>query len=196
MSCTNCSGTVTETLESLDGVREANVNFATDEGTVEYDPEEVSLATIYAAIEDAGYDPVRVTTTVGISDMSCANCSDAVETALESVPGVIRADANFATDEASVEYNPAGVSIDEFYDAIENAGYSPVREDLRTGRSDGESGRESTGDERQDARDAEIRKQFRLTLFGALLALPLLAFMFEHLFFPELLGETSFGVDI
>nr|WP_266080590.1 heavy metal translocating P-type ATPase [Haladaptatus caseinilyticus] len=187
MSCANCSGAVTEALQSLDGVRKANVNFATDEGTVEYDPEEVSVTAIYAAIEDAGYDPVRATTTVGISDMSCANCSEAVENALESVPGVISADANFATDEVTVEYNPTEASIGDFYAAIESAGYTPVRED---------GGDERAADARQDARDAEIRKQFRLTLFGAVLAMPLLAVMFEHLFFPELLGEEMFGVDI
>lgn len=202
MSCANCSGTVTEALESLDGVREANVNFATDEGTVEYDSEAVSLAEIYAAVEDAGYDPVRVTTTIGITNMSCANCSGSVENALKSVPGVINADANFATDEASVEYNPAEATVSDFYAAIEDAGYAPVRENGQAEGADGESGSKNSGktesasDARQAARDAEIRKQLRLTLFGAVLAVPLVAFMFEHLFFPELLGETLFGVDI
>ncbi|WP_458189745.1 heavy metal translocating P-type ATPase [Haladaptatus sp. NG-WS-4] len=187
MSCANCSGTVSEALGGLDGVREANVNFATDEGTVEYDPHEVSLGDIYATIEDAGYEPVRARTTIGISDMSCANCAEASEEALERVPGVVAAEVNFATDEASIEYNPAAVGIGDMYDAIEKAGYTPVRED----ESDG--GEE---DARQVARDAEIRKQFRLTLFGAVLALPLVVFMFEHLFFPDLLDETLFGIDI
>ncbi len=129
MSCANCSGTVSEALNSLDGVEEANVNFATDEGTVEYDPEVVSLSDIYAAIEDAGYDPVRATTTIGITGMSCANCADANRTALESVPGVVNADVNYATDEASVEYNPGQVSLADLYDAVEEAGYEPVREE-------------------------------------------------------------------
>jgi len=47
MTCANCSGTVGDAFESLDGVIEANANFATDEGSVEYDPDEVSLAEIY-----------------------------------------------------------------------------------------------------------------------------------------------------
>ncbi|WP_423746178.1 heavy metal translocating P-type ATPase (plasmid) [Haladaptatus sp. SPP-AMP-3] len=189
MSCANCSGTVSEALNSLDGVREANVNFATDEGTVEYDPEVVSLSEIYAAIEDAGYDPVRATTTIGITGMSCANCADTNRTALESVPGVVDAEVNYATDEASVEYNPAGVNRTAFYDAVEEAGYEPVRED-------GTDGKEAEADARQAARDAEIRKQFRLTLFGAVLAAPLVFFMLEHLFFPAMVGETLFGVDV
>ena len=59
MTCANCSATVGEALESLDGVAEATVNFATDEGFVEYDPERVSLSELYDAIEDAGYAAVR-----------------------------------------------------------------------------------------------------------------------------------------
>jgi Cu+-exporting ATPase len=188
MSCANCSGTVSEALHSLDGVEEANVNFATDEGTVEYDPEVVSLSDIYAAIEDAGYDPVRATTTtIGITGMSCSNCADANKTALESVPGVVSADVNYATDEASVEYNPGQVSLSDLYNAVEEAGYEPVREE-----NDGEE----EEDARQAARDAEIQKQFRLTLFGAVLAVPLLFFMLEHLFVPEMVGETLFGIDV
>jgi Cu+-exporting ATPase len=39
MSCATCSQSITESVRDLDGVSEANINFATDEGTVEYDPE-------------------------------------------------------------------------------------------------------------------------------------------------------------
>jgi len=75
-------------------------------GSVEYDPDEVSLAEIYETIEDAGYGAVSDTVTIGISDMTCANCVQTNETALEDTPGVIAAEANFATDEAQVRYNP------------------------------------------------------------------------------------------
>lgn len=187
MSCANCSGTVSEALNALDGVREANVNFATDEGTVEYDPEVVSLADIYAAIEGAGYDPVRASATIGITGMSCSNCAETNETALESVPGVVNADVNYATDEASVEYNPAQVSLSDLYDAVEDAGYDPVRED---------GAEEEAEDARQAARHDEIRKQSRLLIFGVVFAIPLVFFMFEHLFFPDLIGETLFGIDV
>jgi len=171
MTCANCSGTVGDALESLDGVIEANANFATDEGSVEYDPDEVSLAEIYETIEDAGYGAVSDTVTIGISDMTCANCVQTNETALEDTPGVIAAEANFATDEAQVRYNPADTSLDALYDAIEDAGYSPVREDSDSG--------ESGEDARDTARQGEIRKQLRLTLFGAILSAPMLFFLAE-----------------
>ncbi|MFC6987820.1 heavy metal translocating P-type ATPase [Haloplanus sp. GCM10025708] len=187
MTCANCSATVGDALESLDGVVEANANFATDEGSVEYDPDEVSLEEIFEAIEDAGYGAVSDTVTIGISDMTCANCVQTNETA-QNTPGVIAAEANFATDEAQVRYNPADTSLDALYDAIESAGYSPVRED----GDDGDSGE----DARDAARQAEIRKQLRLTLFGAVLAAPLLFFLLEkYLLGGGVVPETVFGVE-
>ncbi|MFW6046171.1 MAG: heavy metal translocating P-type ATPase, partial [Natronomonas sp.] len=186
MTCANCSATVGDALQSLDGVVEANANFATDEGSVEYDPDEVSLEEIYEAIENAGYGAVSDTVTIGISDMTCANCVQTNETALEDTPGVIAAEANFATDEAQVRYNPADTSLDALYDAIEMAGYSPVRED----GDEGDAGE----DARDAARQAEIRKQLRLTLFGAVLSAPLLFFLVEnYLLGGAVLPETVFG---
>ena len=186
MSCANCSQTVGEALESLDGVREANVNFATDEGSIEYDSEEVTLREIYDAIEDAGYGAVSETVTIAISDMTCANCADTNETALEAVPGVADAEVNYATDEAQVTYNPADADREAMYDAIEDAGYSPVRED---------GDEESSGDARDAARQAESRKQLRLTLFGAALSAPLLFFMVDKLLLGgAVVPDRIFGV--
>ncbi|WP_254762522.1 heavy metal translocating P-type ATPase [Natrinema marinum] len=189
MSCANCSQTITDALESLDGVREATVNFATDEGTVEYDPEAVSLADIYAAIEDAGYEADREKRSIGITDMSCANCAETNESALEDTPGVIDADVNYATDEAAVEYNPANTSLSALYEAIEEAGYTPVRD---------EGGDESEGERRDAARREEIRKQRRLTIFGAVLSAPFLffladKFLLEGAYVPETIFGVSFG---
>ncbi|WP_254538340.1 heavy metal translocating P-type ATPase [Halomarina litorea] len=188
MSCANCSSTVQDALEPLDGVHEANVNFATDEGSVEYDPDVVTLREIYDAVEEAGYGVVSETVSVGITDMTCANCADTNESALLDTPGVVDAEVNYATDEAQVTYNPADTTLSALYDAIEAAGYSPVRE-----APDDES---SGTDARDAARNEEIRRQFRLTVFGAALSLPLLFFLVEKLVLGGgVLPETVFGVE-
>ena len=187
MSCANCSQTITQALNDLNGVSEANINFATDEGTVEYDPEETSLGAIYTAIDDAGYSAMSTSASIGITDMTCSNCAETNETALKDVPGVISAEVNYATDEANVEYNPAETDREQLYDAIESAGYSPVRDD---GSGDSEQ------DQRDAARNEEIRHQLRLTLFGAALSLPLLAFLVEKFILGGgALPETIFGVE-
>ncbi|ELZ61238.1 MULTISPECIES: heavy metal translocating P-type ATPase [Halorubrum] len=204
MSCANCSATVGDAVASLDGVSRADANYATDEASVEYDPERTSLAAIYEAIEDAGYGAVSETVTVAITDMSCANCADANRDAIEAVDGVIEADVNYATDEARVRYNPADTSLSALYDAVEDAGYSPVREDgSGDGGGDGGEGADGTGGDGSDesardaARNAEIRRQRRLTLFGAALSAPLLFFMIDALLLGgAVVPDRVFGVGI
>ena len=189
MSCANCSATIEDTLSEFDGVDNASANYATDEATIAYDATAVSLAELYDAIDDAGYEAVSETVRIGITDMSCANCADTNAEALESLPGVIEADVNYATDEAQVRYNPAAATIDTFYDAIENAGYEPVRE---AGDDNG-----SDTDARDAAREGEIRKQLRLTLFGAVLSAPLLVFLADRfLLGGALVPESVFGVEL
>ncbi|NEU58206.1 heavy metal translocating P-type ATPase [Halorussus sp. MSC15.2] len=190
MSCANCSGTVEDALSELAGVESANVNFATDEGTVEYDPEVVSLADIYRAIEDAGYDPVAQQVTIGITGMSCANCSEANEEALEETPGVVDAEVNYATDEGTVRYNPNDADLEDLYNAIERAGYEPIRE------NESDEDGQTAGDRREDARDAEIRRQRNLTILGAVLSAPLVFFLLEHYLFDFLLGDAILGVPL
>ncbi|WP_332899224.1 heavy metal translocating P-type ATPase [Haladaptatus sp. CMSO5] len=188
MSCANCSKTIETAVTKLDGVTEASINYATDEGTVEFDPERVELMELYDAIEDAGYEAARESVTIGITDMTCANCASTNEDALMRVPGVINVEANFATDEARVEYNPAQVTRSQLYDAIEDAGYTPVRDDT------GDTGSER---ERRDAaRHAEIDRQRKLVLFGAVLSVPLLGMLLAHLFAPNILPGTVLGLPI
>ena len=187
MSCANCSATIEDSLGDLDGVDNASANYATDEATVEYDAAVVSLAELYDAIDDAGYGAVSETVTIAITDMSCANCADTNADALEALAGVVEADVNYATDGAQVRYNPAAADIERFYDAIENAGYEPVRE----------AEDDSDTDARDAAREGEIRKQLRLTLFGAALSAPLLLFLADtFLLGGALVPETVFGVEL
>jgi len=199
MSCANCSQTIEERVGSLPGVSEVDANYATDEGSVTYDSEETSLRAIYDAIEDAGYEAASETVSVGITDMSCANCAETNESALLDTPGVIDADVNYATDEGSVTYDPAEASLADIYDAIEGAGYSPVREDEGgvdgSGEESGDRGEAAT-DPQQAARDAEIRRQRNLTILGAVLSLPLLAMLVDHVFGLGVLPDEVAGVAV
>ncbi|KOX91284.1 ATPase P, partial [Haloarcula rubripromontorii] len=195
MSCANCAGTIEESVGELDGITSVDANYATDEGSVEYDPDVVSLADIVTAVQDAGYGVATETVTIGITDMSCANCAETNEEALEGTAGVIEASVNYATDEGQVTYNPADVSRSDLYDAIESAGYTPVREGSGGANADDSDGGEQSGaDRRAAARNEETRRQLRLTLFGAVLSAPLLLFMADHLFSLGLVRETVLGV--
>jgi Cu+-exporting ATPase len=188
MSCANCAGTIEDSVGALAGVESVDANYATDEGSVTYDPDETTLAGIYDAVGDAGYEAVSESVTIGITDMSCANCAETNEERLESTPGVVSAEVNYATDEAQVRYNPRDASMADLYDAIEAAGYTPVR---------GDDGDEQSDRERRDlARSAEQRRQLRLVIFGALMSLPLLGMMTAELLAPGTLPEHVFGVEM
>ncbi|MFW6376680.1 MAG: copper ion binding protein, partial [archaeon] len=193
MSCANCSSTVSDAVTALDGVEEASVNYATDDASVTYDPDQVGLDEIFEAIAGSGYEPRSETITIAVTDMSCANCSEAVGNALEETTGVVDADVNFATDEAQVEYVPGAVSRSDLYDAIESAGYTPVRDgEGEDGGADGD-----VEDRRDAARKEEIRKQFRLTIFGAALSAPMLFFIADKfLLGGTVVPETVFGVKL
>jgi len=198
MSCANCAGTIEERVGGLDGVASVDANYATDEGSVTYDPDAVPLADIVDTVEDAGYGVATETVSIGITDMSCANCAETTAEALESTAGVVAADVNYATDEAHVTYLPSAARS-ELYDAIEDAGYSPVRgggSGDDTAGGDAEGADQSESDRRDAARNAEVWKQLRLTLFGAALSLPLLVFMADHLLSLGLFEEALLGVPL
>jgi len=60
MTCANCAATVGRTLnKKVDGVVQANVNFATERASVEYIPGVTTIAAMIGAIEAAGYGVVQ-----------------------------------------------------------------------------------------------------------------------------------------
>ena len=69
MHCSSCAETITDAVETVDGVDSASVNYATDDATVEYDPGRASLSEVYEAIEAVGYEPRRERRTVEIAGM-------------------------------------------------------------------------------------------------------------------------------
>ena len=63
MTCATCSGRIEKVLRKLDGVTTAQVNLATEVATVAYTPGVVTVASMIAAVEKAGF-----TATVALTD--------------------------------------------------------------------------------------------------------------------------------
>jgi Cu+-exporting ATPase len=55
MSCASCAARIENTLIHVTGVQSASVNFATTTATVEYDPAQVGVEDLCAAVRGAGY---------------------------------------------------------------------------------------------------------------------------------------------
>ena len=62
-----------------------------------------------------------------ITGMTCANCVATVERTLRKTPGVDEATVNYASERATVRFDPEHVSVDTMIERIERAGYGVVR---------------------------------------------------------------------
>ena len=127
MTCASCVSHVSKALRDVHGVREADVDLATERATVHVaDDGVVTLDELAAAVEDAGYGLGAEQVTLSVGGMTCASCVGHVESALKAVNGVSSASVNLATERATVRYVPGVAGISDLRHAVEDAGYSIV----------------------------------------------------------------------
>ncbi|HEM3655076.1 TPA: copper-translocating P-type ATPase [Streptococcus suis] len=128
MTCATCALTVEKAVGKVAGVSKATVNLATEKVTVEYDEQEVGMKDLQMAVEKAGYElenPYQ-SQTLAIEGMTCATCALTVEKALNKLDGIQNASVNLATEKATIQYDPAHLSLSEIETAVEKAGYKAV----------------------------------------------------------------------
>ncbi len=104
--------------------------------------------------------------TLGITGMTCTSCSSRVERKLNKLDNV-EATVNFATESASVSYDPATTTPADLIDVVEGAGYGAFTVD---GEGEGEASA-STAD---TAREGEASDILQRTLVSAVLSLPVM----------------------
>ncbi|SDT33055.1 Cu+-exporting ATPase [Paenibacillaceae bacterium GAS479] len=66
-----------------------------------------------------------------LTGMTCAACASRIEKGLGKIDGVSSASVNFATEQASVIYDPAKVNRDTLEEKIEKLGYGTVHETIQ-----------------------------------------------------------------
>jgi Cu+-exporting ATPase len=59
--------------------------------------------------------------------MDCASCARTIENVLKTTPGVSEAHVNYATEKATVTFNPSKIQQSQLEKAIENTGYRVVK---------------------------------------------------------------------
>ncbi len=171
MTCTSCSATIEQGLRSLDGVKKANVNFASQKAFVTYDPSRVNIARLIKPIKDAGYDLGAERVSLKIQGMTCASCVTKIEDALRLSPGVIRADVNLGSNNAGIEYLPLMTDLDSLKKAVESAGYKASIEKPLS--------------KEEDAKLREYRTLLRKFIVAAIISVPVIVVSYPQ-FFPVL----------
>ena len=164
MSCVNCSANIQRTLAPLGGVVRAEVNFAAEKAAVGFDPSLISLGQIVDKIKDLGFNVVVAETEVPVTGMSCANCAANIERTLnDSIPGVVSARVNFASERLSVSYIASETGVDILAEKVRDLGFNLVIAEEGANAAEVE----------EIARDREIMDQQRKFFVGVLFALPL-----------------------
>lgn len=171
MTCASCALRIQQRLSKIPGVKEATVNLATEKATVVIEPGQVDLNILRQAVESLGYHVVESTVKLGLVGMTCANCAQKIERKLNSLPGVVEATVNFGTETAFVRYIPDVVDVAAMKKAVADLGYAAFAKEEEEGAADAE----------RQAREKEMKRQWRLFLISAALTLPLLVYMFSEL---------------
>ncbi len=171
MSCAACAARIEKGLGKLEGVNSANVNFAMEKATVEFDNKLINAQKFDEVIRKLGYEIIKEKETeenrieLKISGMSCAACAAKIEKKLSKLGGVSKASVNLATEKASVEFDSSEIKVSELIKTVDGLGYGA------------EKAEEVTRDREKEQREKEIKK-LRITLIASVvLSLPLVLAM-------------------
>ncbi|MCD2332998.1 MULTISPECIES: heavy metal translocating P-type ATPase [Bacillus cereus group] len=172
MTCAACANRIEKGLKKVEGVHEANVNFALEKTKIMYDPTKTDPQQFKEKVESLGYEIVSDKAEFTVSGMTCAACANRVEKRLNKLDGVNKATVNFALESATVDFNPDEVNVNEMKSAITKLGYKlevkPDDQDAST-----------------DHRLQEIERQKKKFIISFILSFPLLWAMVSHFSFTS-----------
>ncbi|HDR8065626.1 heavy metal translocating P-type ATPase [Bacillus thuringiensis] len=172
MTCAACANRIEKGLKRVEGVHEANVNFALEKTKIMYDPTKTNPQQFKEKVESLGYGIVSDKAEFTVSGMTCAACANRVEKRLNKLDGVNKATVNFALESATVDFNPDEVNVNEMKSAITKLGYKlevkPDDQDAST-----------------DHRLQEIERQKKKFIISFILSFPLLWAMVSHFSFTS-----------
>ena len=183
MTCASCSARVERTLRRLDGVAEANVNLATEQASIVFDPAKLTPVGVLDAIREAGYEPRVAAAELSVSGMTCAACSARVERALRGVEGVLEASVNLATERATLRYLPDVAPPARLVAAVRDAGYDVLEEAEPRSRSDAE----------RERRERERRDLWTAVVVAGALTVPIFALDMGAMLIPPV-GDWLHGL--
>ncbi|MHC2833348.1 heavy metal translocating P-type ATPase [Bacillus sp. F9_6S_D1_P_5] len=172
MTCAACANRIEKGLKKVDGVHDANVNFALEKTKIMYDPQKTNPQQFKEKVESLGYGIVSDKAEFTVSGMTCAACANRVEKRLNKLQGVNGATVNFALESATVDFNPDEINVNEMKSAITKLGY---KLEVKSDEQDGST----------DHRLQEIERQKKKFIISFILSFPLLWAMVSHFSFTS-----------
>ncbi|MDI7276754.1 MAG: heavy metal translocating P-type ATPase, partial [Anaerolineae bacterium] len=127
MDCPECARTIEAALAGIPGVLTAHVEFALGQLDLSYDTHVVGREQIISRIRELGYQVAEAQPTVlrfRVEGMDCLECVPGVEGVVESIPGVVDAEINFAAGTMAVTVEGTTDLVAEITRAVASAGYT------------------------------------------------------------------------
>jgi Cu+-exporting ATPase len=167
MTCAACAQRIERSVRKLGGIVTANVNLASEKLFVEFNAADLPLSAIKDTVTKIGYEVVEKTeggsVSLPIGGMNCAACARRIEKALGKAEGVRSVSVNFATEKATILYDPHLIRVSAMKEIIKKAGYTAL-EAVPSGAADEDAQR----------KQKEIRTLWIKFTVAAAFALPLL----------------------
>lgn len=134
MTCSACASRVERFVKKLDGVDNANVNFATETLNVEFDEKKLNSENIETTVVKAGYSVKKnlKTYTFKVEGMTCSACSNRVERVTKKLHGVQSSVVNFATEKLTININEDEIGYNEIKAVVDKAGYKLVKQEVES----------------------------------------------------------------
>ena len=132
MQCAACSSRIEKVLSQLGGVASAQVNLATEELRLCFDPRQVSVDEVAERVAGLGFSLSEQSgeensVAFVVTGMHCASCSARIEKTLRGLDGVREAEVSLADERARVSYDGRRVSVRQLREAIEKLGFQATR---------------------------------------------------------------------
>jgi len=146
MTCSACANRVERAISKLEGVEKANVNFATETLTVDFNKENLNSQKIEEAVVKAGYGVKKNVKTYNfkIEGMTCSACANRVERVTKKLEGVENSTVNFATEKLTIKVNEDEISYGDIKAAVDKAGYKLIKEEVKDKENQGEEKSEAS----------------------------------------------------
>lgn len=133
---------------------------------------------------------------LALEGMTCASCAMRIEKGLKKVPGVKDANVNFATEQATVTYDPVQASLEQMVQKVEAVGYKATPQKSR--QEEAASAVADTlatpaaatqqADEQSKRKQTEILRKRNLLMLSIVLTLPVV--ILNMFFMNRFAGEN------
>ncbi|WP_206915827.1 heavy metal translocating P-type ATPase [Alicyclobacillus suci] len=169
MTCAACAARIEKNVSKLSGVKEVNVNLASERARVVLDGD-TTWKDVVEKIEKTGYSVPTRDVDFNIEGMTCAACAARIEKVVSRLDAVKSVNVNLASEKAHISFVPGVVQESDLIRTIEKAGYGA------------KLASETAIDEEKRRKQQEYRREIIKFWASVVMTTPLVIQMFVMLF--------------